>query len=244
MSPSLAHLLTGFMPNFIAGMAVNFEIAGIALALGVAFGALLAFARLRRGVAAVAAGAVVGLMRAAPTFVVMFFLLNALPRGGGLSGVMIVALSLVPYAAAYVCDSGVDAFRQLQAGSPLAGLLILPNVARAFFVLVMSSSAGAAIGVPEGIAVILRQAEKMPSLGDMLVLFAIGVVCFGVPLQAGFAVIRWVQRRLGRVALRDPRVIPLSRPSPAGEPDAPRSTNPAPPASLTAISGAGPARSG
>ena len=96
---------------------------------------------------------------------------------------MIVATSLVPYAAAYIADSGVDALRQLRTGSPLACFLILPNIARAFFVLVMSSSAGAAIGVPEGVAVILRQAEKLPAFGDMLVLFAIGVACFGIPLQ-------------------------------------------------------------
>jgi hypothetical protein len=131
----------------------------------------------------------------------MFFLLNALPRSG-LSGVMIVAVSLVPYAAAYACDSGVDAIRQFRDGSTLACFLILPNIARAFFVLVMSSSAGAAIGVPEGIAVILHQAEKLPSIGDKLLLFAIGVACFGIPLQAGFAVIRLIQRHLGRAALR------------------------------------------
>ena len=64
--------------------------------------------------------------------------------------------------------------------------------------LVMSSSVGAAIGVPEGIAVILRQAEKLTSVGDMLVLFAIGVACFGIPLQAWFAAIRLLQNHLGR----------------------------------------------
>jgi hypothetical protein len=107
------------------------------------------------------------------------------------------------YAATYIADSGVDALRQLRTGSRLASFLILPNIARAFFVLVMSSSAGAAIGVPEGVAVILHQAEKLPSLGDMLVLFAIAVACFGIPLQAGFAVIRLIQRHLGRIALRN-----------------------------------------
>jgi ABC-type arginine transport system permease subunit len=196
-------LSLNFLPSFLAGMLINFEIAGIALALGLAVGILLAFARLHRGVAGIAASSVVGLIRAAPTFVVMFFLLNALPRDAGLSGIMIVAMSLVPYAAAYIADSGVDALRQLRTGSVLACFLILPNIARAFFVLVMSSSAGAAIGVPEGVAVILHQTEKLPSLGDMLVLFAIAVACFGIPLQAGFAVIRLIQRHLGRIALRN-----------------------------------------
>jgi hypothetical protein len=196
-------LSLNFLPSFLAGMLINFEIAGIALALGLAVGILLAFARLHGGVAGIAASSVVGLIGAAPTFVVMFFLLNALPRDAGLSGIMIVAMSLVPYAAAYIADSGVDALRQLRTGSVLACFLILPNIARAFFVLVMSSSAGAAIGVPEGVAVILHQTEKLPSLGDMLVLFAIAVACFGIPLQAGFAVIRLIQRHLGRIALRN-----------------------------------------
>ena len=201
-------LSSNFLPSFLAGMAVNFEIAAIALAFGLALGIMLAFARLHGGVAGIAASSVVGLMRAAPTFVVMFFLLNALPRDAGLSGIMIVAISLVPYAGAYIADSGVDALRQLRSGSLLASFLILPNIARAFFVLVMSSSAGAAIGVPEGVAVILHQAEKLPSLGDMLVLFAIGVACFGIPLQAEFAVVRLIQRHLGRVALRNqPRAL-------------------------------------
>jgi len=201
MIPLIDSLSSNFLPALLTGVSVDFEIAGIALVLGLALGVLLAFARSQGGVAGIGAGLIVGLMRAAPTFVVMFFLLNALPRGG-MSGIMIVAVSLVPYAAAYVADSAVDALRQLHSGSPLICLLILPNIARAFFVLVMSSSAGAAIGVPEGVAVILRQAEKMPSTGNTLVVFVIGVACFGIPLHAGFALMRLIQRHLGRVALR------------------------------------------
>jgi ABC-type amino acid transport system permease subunit len=208
MSSFVDCLSANFLSAFLAGMSVNFEIAAIAIALGLALGLPLTFARLQGGAAGSVAALVVGLMRAAPTFVVMFFVLNALPHGGGLSGVMIVAVSLVPYAAAYVSDSGVDAMCQLRAGSPLACFLILPNLARAFFVLVMSSSAGAAIGVSEGIAVILHQAETLPSLGSQLFLFAIGIVCFGIPLQAAFALIRLVQRHLGRSALRNRKDMP------------------------------------
>ena len=207
MNLSIDRLSPNFLPAFLAGLAVNFEIATIALALGVILGVLLTLARAYGGAPGIAAGSIVGLMRAAPTFVVMFFLLNALPRDARLSGVMIVAMSLVPYAAAYVADSGVDALRQLRTGSPLACFLILPNIGRAFFVLVMSSSAGAAIGVPEGVAVILRQAETLPSLGEMLVLFAIGVACFGLPLQAGFAVIRMIQHRLSRIILPNRKML-------------------------------------
>jgi ABC-type amino acid transport system permease subunit len=207
MSGLVEQLSAGFLPRFLAGMVVNFEIALTALAIGLVLGLLLALGRRRGGAAGGIAASAIALMRAAPTFVVMFFLLNAMPRDATLfgvplvlSGVMTVALSLVPYSAAYVADAGVDALRHLGAGSKVGALLFLPNVTRAFFVLVMSSSAAAAIGVTEGITVILRQAEQLPSLDDRLVLFAIGIVLFGIPLQMGFVLIGLLQRRLGRRA--------------------------------------------
>ena len=76
----------------------------------------------------------------------------------------------------------------LRGGSPPGALLFLPNITRAFFVLVMSSSAGAAIGVTEGITVILRQAEQLPALGDRLVLFAIGMLPVRHPAAGRFRV--------------------------------------------------------
>jgi hypothetical protein len=214
MNPLFERLSSDFLPRFLSGVVVNFEIAGIAIALGLAGGLLLAVARLYGGAVGAVAASIIALMRAAPTFVVMFFLLNAIPRNAILfgvplapSGVMAVALSLLPYAAAYIADAGVEALQQLRRGSPLGSLLFLPNVTRAFFVLVMSSSAGAAIGVPEGIAVILRQAEQLPSLGDKLALFAVGIVFFGIPLQAGFAVMTLFQRRLSRAVMRNRQVV-------------------------------------
>ena len=209
MNPLLERL-ADFLPVFLAGMAVNFEIAGIAIALGLALGLPLAAMRLQGGTVGNASISIIALMRAAPTFVVMFFLLNAMPVDVSawgvppiMSGIMTVALSLVPYSAAYIADSGVEALQQLRRGSPLGGLLFLPNVTRAFFVLVMSSGAGAAIGVPEGIAVILRQAEQLPTLGDKLMLFAIGVAFFGIPLQLCFAGMSLAQRRLTRLVTRN-----------------------------------------
>jgi len=206
-----ALLSSEFLPRLLAGMAINFEIAGIAISLGLVLGLVLALARLYGGVAGAAAASAVALMRAAPTFVVMFFLLNAIPRDAtlfgqefALSGIMTVALSLIPYSASYVADSGVEALKQLRGGSPLGALLFLPNITRAFFVLVMSSSAGAAIGVVEGITVILRQAEHLPTLADKLVLYAVGIVLFGIPLQAGFALMSFLHRYLSRIVTRSP----------------------------------------
>ena len=211
MMALIEKLPADFLPSFLAGMAVNFEIAVISIVVGLALGALLAFGRLVGGALGGLAASVIALMRAAPTFVVMFFLLNAIPRDAelfgmpfALSGVMTVALSLVPYSAAYVADAAVDALRHLRGGTTLAALLFLPNVMRAFFVLVMSSSSGAAIGVTEGVTVILRQAEKLPALDDRLDLFAIGLVMFGLPLQLAFVLISFIQKRLSRAAVRAP----------------------------------------
>ena len=178
--------------------------------MGLAIGMVLALGRLAGGVVGAVTVSLITLMRAAPTFVVMFFLLNVIPHNVSvfgmdfvLSGIMTVAVSLVPYSAAYIADAGADAIRHLRAGTTHGALLFLPNITRAFFVLVMSSSAGAAIGVTEGISVILRQAEKFHDFSDRLLLFAIGIVMFGIPLQIAFFVIGLIQRRVGRAVAKE-----------------------------------------
>jgi ABC-type arginine/histidine transport system permease subunit len=195
----------GYLADLLAGMAVNFQIAAIALGLGLALGLPLGLMQLGGRLQRALVAPSIGLMRVAPTFVVMFFLLNVIPRDASLFGLslalsapMIVALSLVPYAAAYAADNGREAFRQLRGGSADSALLFLPNIARAFFVLVMSSSTGAAIGVSEGVAVVLREAERWSSLGEKLVVFGIGVLAFGVVFQIGLALMRVLGRRLAR----------------------------------------------
>jgi ABC-type arginine/histidine transport system permease subunit len=201
----LADIWGDYVPSLLGGMATNFEISIVALLLGLVIGIPFAALRLYGGrVGITFAVTVVSLMRAAPTFVVMFFLLNVVRdvtlfgEKLAMSGVMTVAVSLVPYSAAYTADAGVEALRQWDRGSPLGALLFLPNITRAFFVIVMASGAAAAIGVPEGISVILRESALLPSLGDRLVIFAIGIALFGVPLQIGLALMRWLQRELGR----------------------------------------------
>lgn len=205
----LDEIMKEFVPSLLAGIVTNFEISFLALLFGLLIGLPLALLRFQGGRAASGfAATVISLMRAAPTFVVMFFLLNVLRDVSvfgvnlAMSAVMTVAVSLVPYSAAYTADAGVEALRQWDRGSPLGALLFLPNITRAFFVIVMASGAAAAIGVPEGISVILRESQLLPTLGDRLVVFAIGIVLFGVPLQLGLALMRWLQRELGRRIVR------------------------------------------
>ena len=203
MIETLLGLPPGFVLRLLAGVLVDFQIAGMALGFGLTLGLPLAFGWASPSRLRVVPNVVVQAMRAAPTFVVMFFLINVVPREVTLfgwpvsiSGELAVALSLLPYSASYIAENGAEALRQWRAGSQIAALLFLPNVARAFFVLVMSSGAAAAIGVTEGISVILRQADRLPSLPDRLRLFAFGLIVFGATLQSGFLIVLAARRRL------------------------------------------------
>jgi hypothetical protein len=209
MSHILPPLSASFLPSLLAGMARDFEMAGMALGMGLLFGVPLALVWAMRSPVRVVPNAIVQLLRAAPTFVVMFFLLNILPREIRVLGLPLkitreftVALSLVPYSAAIVAENGAEALRQWRAGAVLAALLFLPNLARAYFVLVMSSGSAAAIGVKEGISVILRQADQFPSVSDRLWVFAIGVFVYGLILQTGFLLVMELRRFLAHRVTR------------------------------------------
>ena len=174
-----------------------------ALVGGLLLGLPIAWLRVGEGRIARLAGLAVAPMRTAPTFVVMFFLLNALPTRMSLGGWafsvtpwLSVVLSLAVYMCSYVADNAVDALRHLRARNRAAALLFLPGLARAFFVAVLSSGAGAAVGVVEAIAVTLREIERLPSLGDKLLLMLGVIVFFVVSFQALYAVLDRVRRRL------------------------------------------------
>jgi ABC-type amino acid transport system permease subunit len=194
------HFPASFLPELLLGMGRDFWMAAMALIMGCLLGAPLGLIWALRHPVRMVPNAIVQLLRAAPTFVVMFFLLNVLPHKVSLLGFGItvtreftVALSLLPYSASVIAESGAEALRQWRLGSVLAALLFLPNLARIYFVLVMSSGSAAAIGVREGISVILREADHFQSIRDRLWVFAIGVFVYGLILQSGF---------LGIMALR------------------------------------------
>ena len=200
---NLGGMLAGFGPEFLDGLLLNISIAGAALLLGLAFGGPLALLRLGGGALGRLAGALTGLLRLAPSFVVMFFLLNLLPASAilgpwhvPLHGPVVVVLSLVVYAAAYVSDTGLEAIRHWRAGAHELALLFLPALARAFFVLVMSSSTGAAIGVSEAVAVTLRHAQALSDLGDRLLLFGAVILFFTCLLQGAFLLVDRLRHRL------------------------------------------------
>ena len=193
----------GFVPAFLGGLLLNISIAGASLLLGLAIGGPLALLRLGGAVPGRLAGALSALLRVAPTFVVMFFLLNLLPPSlmlgpwqVPLHGPVVVVLSLVVYSTAYVSDAALDAIRHWRAGAHELGLLFLPALARAFFVLVMASSTGAAIGVNEAVTVTLRQAQALGNVGDRLLLFGAVILCFTCLLQGAFLGVDRLRRYL------------------------------------------------
>ena len=198
-----------FLPDLFAGMARDFAMAGMALGMGLGLGLPLALIWSWRNPIRLVPNVVVQLLRAAPTFVVMFFLLNILPHEVRVLGFplritreLTVALSLVPYSASIVAENGAEAWRQWRLGSELAALLFLPNLARTYFVLVMSSGSAAAIGVKEGISVILRQADRFPDITDRLWVFAIGVFVYGLILQSGFFAVMELRRWLAGLVVK------------------------------------------
>ena len=200
----MLELLPRFIPEFLAGLVVNFQIAICALLGGMLLGAPLAFARFRNGLAATPAAWLVGLMRNVPTFVVMFFLVNVVPALGpahrqfAMTPWLAVVLSLTLYATAYVSDHAVEAMRQLRSGSPVAAMLFVMGLVRAFFVMVLSSGFGAAVGVVEATTITLRAIETLPKAGDRVLLIALVIVIFTVCFQLIYHLINHWRGRLNQ----------------------------------------------
>lgn len=196
-------LLGWFLPTFFKGLAVNFQLAFWVLLGGLPIGAVFAYLRLGTGWVARLAGWFVAVLRAVPTFVVMFFLVNVLPGDFSVVSVSVtmspkvaIVLALIIYMTAYVSDNGLDAMRQLRRGSTVAALLFLMNLVRAFFVTVLSSSFGAALGVVEAVTVTLRAIEAMSLVSDRLLLIGVVMLILTVCFQTIYQVINLLRGKL------------------------------------------------
>lgn len=196
-------LLAEFLPRFVAALGVNIGIAASALACGLLLGLPLAVGCLLPGLPGRATRLLLALLRAAPSFVLMFFLLNALPQGLQLgpwelamTPWLAVTLSLAVYASAYVCDNAVEALQQWREGSRLAAALLPMGLVRAFFVMVLSSGFGAAVGVVESTSVTLQQIEALDDPRQRLALMALVVGLYVLLFQAIYALTGRLRDRL------------------------------------------------
>ncbi len=179
-----------FVGVFLWSFLTNVWVAATSLVLGLAIGGPLAWLRHRLRWLGRFAAAFTGLLRAAPTFVVMFFLLNVLPDHISILGfalalpnAVILVVALAIYAAAYVSDNLLDALRHLERGESSVALLFVPNMLRAFFVLVMASSVGAAIGVQEAVTTTLRETDRLPTIGSRIGLVLAVILFFAGMMQ-------------------------------------------------------------
>lgn len=196
MHDLFSFLPVGFIPDLLNGMKVNFQIASVILIVSLLIGGLLTLASLMGGVIGVVIALFIALIRAMPTFLAMICFLYLIPKqvviAGStfsLSGFVLVILSLIPYGVAYVFDNFSESIRQWRRGQMITALQLLPNLSRLYFILIMSSSAGAAIGVTEGVTTLLRYASRIDSIQERLMLYAIGILFFGIVMQTGFALI-------------------------------------------------------
>ena len=208
MSDLLSFLPPDFMPALLGGMVVNFQIASLTLIASLLIGGLLTAVSLTGGAVAVIVKFLIAMIRAMPTFLVMISLLYLLPRQIQIAGltlplsnISIVVLSLLPYAVAYVFDNFSESIRQWRRGQMVTALQLLPNLSRMYFILIMSSASGAAIGVTEGVATLVRYSNRVEAIDERLMIFAVGIVLFGLVMQAGFALVNVLRAALtGRVS--------------------------------------------
>lgn len=190
----LGFLPAGFIPDLLNGMKVNLQIASVILILSMLIGGLLTWVSLVGGIVGMIIGFFIAVIRAMPTFLAMICLLYLIPRqiviadsSFAISSPVIVILSLLPYGVAYSFDNFSESIRQWRRGQLVTALQLLPNMTRMYFILIMSSSAGAAIGVNEGVMTLLRYASRLESTQERLLLSAVGILFFGIIMQTAFA---------------------------------------------------------
>ena len=193
----MSFLPSDFLGEFLTGFVTNLWVGGASLLLGLAVGGLLAWLRFGGGILGRIATGTTSLFNATPTFVAMFVLLNVLPRSVVIAGYELtvpmptfVILSLGIYAASNISNGLLDTLRFLRAGSIRAAMLFIPNTTRVFVVLVLASSTGAAIGVPEAVTVTLRHAEVLPDVTSRIMLVSLALVMFMLLVQALEAAVR------------------------------------------------------
>ena len=198
-------LLRDFTPVLLSGFLVNLEVAFGAVVIGLAAGLPMALLRSKLPWSRRFVWPCVRLLQAAPVYVVMFFVLSALPRdlslfGWPVAGLVAVVLAQATYMTSYVAENFYRALQHLARNERGRALLFLPNMLRGFVVVVMSSGFGAAIGVSEAVAVTMRQAERLHAVGDRVLLFVVVIAFFVAVFGTANALIRALVRRLSTAA--------------------------------------------
>lgn len=196
-------VLPSFLPAFFGGLAVNFYSAVCGTVGGLLLGFIFALLRLAGGVGGAVASGVVGLFRATPVFVVMFFLVNVLPStlsvgpfSVAMSPWLAVVMALIIYGSAYIADNALEPIRDLRKGSYRLALLFIMSLVRMFFVMVLASGFGAAVGVIEATTVSVRAVESLPNVSDRLMLIGIVIAIFTITFQTIYRLTDFARQKL------------------------------------------------
>ncbi|MEP4769715.1 MAG: hypothetical protein ABJY83_17570 [Roseibium sp.] len=184
------------------GLLVNFQIAFSALIIGLASGGLLALlGELRNPAIRWGIESSISILRATPVFIAMFFLAGVLrPHYTALEAyiadpkIMFVTLACLPYITSYAYDQVSEAMAQWRRGAHRAAMLLIPNMARSFQILVSASCFGAAIGVNEAMSVVLSEADLLGDSVWRFVLYALTVLVFFGLMQTVVASSRMLHR--------------------------------------------------
>lgn len=197
----MIQVLCDFFPVLLSGFLVNLQIACGAVIIGLLIGLPMALLRYSIPWTGRFIRPCVRLMQAAPVYVVMFFVLNILPRdmivlGFSITGLAAVTLSQSVYLTSYIAENGYQAIEQLVRHERDNALLFLPNLLRGFLVVVMSSGIGAAIGVSEAVSVTMHQAEQLHALWDRVLLFLVVIGLFAAVFGLMNALLQRLIRRM------------------------------------------------
>jgi ABC-type amino acid transport system permease subunit len=191
-----------FWTRLVLGLFINFQIAFSALIIGCIVGASLAFIS-RRNIPFLTTtiALLMSIFKATPVFIAIFFLAGIMrpyyrsfevyfydPK------VVFVIIAALPYVISYAYDQFTDALKKWSDGMRRTALLLVPNMARSFQILVSTSCFGAAIGVNEAMSVILSEAELMNESPWIFGLYLGAIVIFFGLMQTVVGTSRWLHR--------------------------------------------------
>jgi len=180
--------LTEFILNFLSYFLTNIKIGTFSLIGGLLIGVPLAWLLNKNNKwLSPIINVVLFFCRGLPIYILMFALLTSLSTDTLLkafnddtlrTAAIILALSV--YALAAICDLTLVMLVQLAKGQIAEAFLIVPNIFRIFTTLLISSSVGAAIGVPEAVSYTIRVYERFPERLDRFLLVLAVTIFFAV----------------------------------------------------------------
>ncbi len=183
---------------------LNWYMAVQVIVIGYILGATLAIIRYNSKFASVLLTPIFSILRYAPSFVVMFFLLalgdvesGLFNTGFRINGILAVVVSCSVYSTIFISDLAVANFHKRNSANLIRQFSeTFPGVLRCFFICFLSTAAGAAVGVPEALGTALRIVNSMTATGDRVLVLGFVAVFFAASMQVCIWFISIIERRL------------------------------------------------